>query len=96
MIDYHNQGKEKAQPNSAPIDDEQYKEGILTIRNLIKEHKTKIDMYLEKDINKNHKMRRDALLNHRMELENIDLEERLDVKFIINQLFLKSELLDKW
>ena len=56
----------------------------------------KIDSYLAMEINSNSKMRRDALIGHRNELEKINLIEKMDVQFVINQLKLKGQLLDKW
>lgn len=39
----------------------------------------KIDNYLKMDINANSKMRRDALMGHRNELEKINFIEKMDV-----------------
>jgi hypothetical protein len=39
----------------------------------------KIDAYLAMDINSNSKMRRDALVGHKNELEKINLIEKMDV-----------------
>jgi hypothetical protein len=39
----------------------------------------KIDYYMGMEINANSKMRRDALMSHKLELEKISITEKMDV-----------------
>jgi hypothetical protein len=74
LIQYHNQGKLEQE-----TEENADSKGIEAVSYLIGQHTQKIDQYLEMDINKNSKMRRDALMSHRKELEKFHMSEKMDV-----------------
>ena len=93
LIQYHNHNQgDLAQEQEQDADSR----GIEAVRYMVENQMKKIDTYLAMDINSNSKMRRDALVGHKNELEKINLIEKMDVQFVINQLKLKGQLLDKW